>query len=73
MGFYNHSVDQDAECCICNDGEVSNVNQIIFCDMCNIPVHQVCVLMALRNCFKWANDTENHLFVLGLLWCSVYS
>ncbi|VDD90471.1 unnamed protein product [Enterobius vermicularis] len=42
MGFYNHSVDQDAECCICNDGEVSNVNQIIFCDMCNIPVHQDC-------------------------------
>uniref|UniRef100_A0A915E1U1 Uncharacterized protein n=1 Tax=Ditylenchus dipsaci TaxID=166011 RepID=A0A915E1U1_9BILA len=36
------SVDNDAACCICNDAEDSNVNQIIFCDMCNIAVHQEC-------------------------------
>ncbi|CAL8107597.1 unnamed protein product [Orchesella dallaii] len=34
--------DEDAVCCICLDGESDNSNQIIFCDMCNIPVHQDC-------------------------------
>lgn len=33
--------DEDAACSICNDTEDSNVNQIIFCDLCNIAVHQV--------------------------------
>lgn len=35
------TIDNDAPCCICNETDDSNVNQIIFCDMCNIPVHQV--------------------------------
>lgn len=34
--------DEDAVCCICLDGESDNSNLIIFCDMCNIPVHQDC-------------------------------
>uniref|UniRef100_A0A914KMF9 Uncharacterized protein n=2 Tax=Meloidogyne TaxID=189290 RepID=A0A914KMF9_MELIC len=34
--------DEDAPCCICNDAEDSNANQIIFCDMCNVAVHQEC-------------------------------
>ncbi|GMT23381.1 hypothetical protein PFISCL1PPCAC_14678 [Pristionchus fissidentatus] len=32
----------DDDCCICGSGEVENLNQIIYCDMCNIAVHQDC-------------------------------
>jgi len=34
--------DMDAVCDICNDGEVSVNNQILFCESCNVAVHQVC-------------------------------
>ena len=34
--------DMDAVCCICNDGEVTPDNQILFCESCNCAVHQVC-------------------------------
>ncbi|VDM63962.1 unnamed protein product [Angiostrongylus costaricensis] len=35
-------MDGDDVCCVCGDGDVNNVNQIIYCDMCNIAVHQDC-------------------------------
>ena len=34
--------DMDAVCDICWDGEVTPENQIIFCDACNVAVHQGC-------------------------------
>ena len=34
--------DMDAVCDICNDGEVTPDNQILFCEACNVAVHQKC-------------------------------
>jgi hypothetical protein len=34
--------DMDAVCSICNEGEVTPENQILFCEACNVAVHQHC-------------------------------
>jgi hypothetical protein len=34
--------DMNAVCSICDDGEVTPENQILFCESCNVAVHQLC-------------------------------
>lgn len=34
--------DMNAICAVCNDGEVAPGNQILFCEGCNVAVHQMC-------------------------------
>lgn len=58
--------DDDAVCSICLNGDCENANAILFCDSCNLPVHQV--RARARQCFR-GRWPLNHVHSFPLFCC----
>jgi hypothetical protein len=45
--------EQETPCQVCNDPDYTDVNQIVFCDGCNLAVHQLCYGVAEIPAGSW--------------------
>ena len=48
-GRMSATVDEDAACSVCGSGDIETDNNILFCDLCNIAVHQVTCFLCIFN------------------------